>query len=65
MSTKKASNEPVISKNISFTDTFNDYATLKLNKGERVEIIMIDAYGAEKTYFYLDKKMVNKLKKWL
>ena len=54
-----------VSDSISFTDEFNDDATLKLNKGKRLEIIMIDAYGDEQTYFYLDKEMVEKLKMWL
>ena len=54
-----------VSDSISFTDEFNDDATLKLNKGKRIEIIMIDAYGDEQTYFYLDKEMVEKLKMWL
>lgn len=54
-----------VSDSILFTDEFNDDATLKLNKGKRLEIIMIDSYGDEQTYFYLDKEMVEKLKMWL
>jgi hypothetical protein len=54
-----------VSDSISFTDEFNDDATIKLNKGKRLEIVMIDAHGNDQTYFYLDKEMVEKLKMWL
>lgn len=63
--TKKAQ-EGISNKNqITLCDDFNDGSAIKLIRGKRIEVIMIDAYGEEKAYFYLDGKMANKIKDWL
>lgn len=63
----KSSDESFVKEDsASFSDEYNDYASIDFKKGEnRLEVNFTDAHKTSSYYYYLTKDMIAKLKDWL